>query len=312
MIINIILILAVLILGFILWMKYENSALTTTNYTVCSERLPEEADGRNFVVVADLHDNQFGEKNEHLIQKIDELEPDFIIVAGDLFVAREYRFDLAYDFLQKISKKYPVYYAYGNHEQKVEQYESQLADGWSVKKTNDSDENEFRKIKTFKEYIRLVRQLGVHVIDNTAASYPVGNGKNLCIYGGTIDLDYFKRVHRPVMTCEYLNQCFESCPSKDFVILAAHNPMYFDSYAKWGADLVLSGHVHGGMVRIPFLGGAVSPQMEIFPKYDGGLYEKSVNGHQSTMVVSRGLGIHTLKIRVFNRPELVHIRLKKK
>lgn len=312
MIIYIILILAVLILGFILLMRRETRALTVTDYTVCSQRLPMEADGTDFVVIADLHNNQFGTDNEYLIQKIDEIHPDFIIIAGDLFVARDYTFDIAYDFLVKVSKKYPVYYSYGNHEQKVEEYENKLADGWTIKKSAAREEDDTRQIKTFAQYIELVKRIGVHILDNEGVRYPVGNGKNLCVFGGTIGLEYFRRFHRPEMTCGYLNQCFGQCNQNDYQILVAHNPMYFDAYADWGADLVLSGHVHGGMVRIPFLGGAISPQMQIFPRYDAGLFEKKVADHTTTMIVSRGLGIHTLKIRVFNRPELVHVRLKKK
>lgn len=87
--------------------------------------------------------------------------------------------------------------------------------------------------------------------------------------------------------------------------MIAHNPEYFPAYAEWGADLVLSGHVHGGLMRLPFLGGVIAPSMKLFPKYDGGVFEE----HGSTMILSRGLGTHTLPIRIFNPGELVVIRL---
>lgn len=313
MIVDIILIAAVLLLLFIIAMMYENTALTTTKYEICSERLPKEADGTDFVVIADLHNNQFGPQNAKLYHKIDELHPDFIIIAGDLFIGREYNYDYAYEFLQHISIKYPVYYAYGNHEQKVEQQETaKQSSHWEVKKKNrEGITHDHRVIKTFAEYSEKVKKLGVHLLNNQEICLSYGKDKNVRIFGGTIDLEYFNRFQRPVMNCTYLNQCFGACKTSDYQILIAHNPMYFEQYAEWGADLVLAGHVHGGMVRIPFLGGVISPQMEIFPKYDAGLFTKQMGKRKSHMIVSRGLGIHTLKIRLFNRPELVHVVLKK-
>ena len=88
-----------------------------------------------------------------------------------------------------------------------------------------------------------------------------------------------------------------------FHILLAHNPVYFDTYAAWGADLTLSGHLHGGIIRIPGIGGLITPQAQLFPKYDRGLI--SVNGKY--MVVSAGLGEHTVPIRIFNPPQLILI-----
>ena len=85
----------------------------------------------------------------------------------------------------------------------------------------------------------------------------------------------------------------------------AHNPAYMDAYLEWGADMILSGHLHGGLVRVPVLGGIVTPQGFLFPKYSG---EMTKVGDQ-TVIVSRGLGTHTLNIRFFNTPELVCICL---
>lgn len=93
-----------------------------------------------------------------------------------------------------------------------------------------------------------------------------------------------------------------------YTILVAHNPEYFDDYAEWGANLVLSGHIHGGMVRLPYLGGVISPKVRLFPEYDAGLFEK--NG--SYMILSRGLGMHTIPVRINNRAELVEVHLKRK
>ena len=83
--------------------------------------------------------------------------------------------------------------------------------------------------------------------------------------------------------------------------MIAHNPTFMDTYLKWGADLVTSGHLHGGVVRIPFVGGIISPQFVLFPKYSGEM--KSVG--EATAVVSKGIGIHTIKVRLLNPAEIV-------
>ena len=93
-----------------------------------------------------------------------------------------------------------------------------------------------------------------------------------------------------------------------FNILLAHNPQYFKEYAGWGADLTLAGHIHGGLVRLPLLGGVVSPMVSFFPKYDGGTFFE--NGKE--MILSRGLGTHTIPIRMFNPGELNIITIKGK
>ena len=88
-------------------------------------------------------------------------------------------------------------------------------------------------------------------------------------------------------------------------LLIAHNPDFFEAYAEWGADLVVSGHVHGGLMRLPVLGGVISPAIRLFPVYDGGEFKKD----KAVMILGRGLGTHTLPIRIFNPGELVVIDL---
>ena len=92
-----------------------------------------------------------------------------------------------------------------------------------------------------------------------------------------------------------------------FPILLAHNPEYFPQYAAWGARLVLSGHIHGGIARLPFLGGVISPSLRLFPVYDAGLFQEG----KCRMVLTRGLGLHHIKLRFFNRPELSVIDMKR-
>lgn len=90
------------------------------------------------------------------------------------------------------------------------------------------------------------------------------------IFGAEIDMDYYKKLSRREMKVSYLNSLLGRPSSDEYNILIAHNPDYFKAYAAWGADLVLSGHVHGGIMRLPVLGGVLSPSLRLFPRYDGG------------------------------------------
>ena len=104
---------------------------------------------------------------------------------------------------------------------------------------------------------------------------------------------------------DILSDQLGQCDSGLFTIMLAHNPEYFPVYAEWGADLVLSGHIHGGIARLPVLGGVLSPSLQPFPRYDAG--EFIWKG--SHMVLSRGLGLHHIKLRFFNCPEISAIRI---
>ena len=107
------------------------------------------------------------------------------------------------------------------------------------------------------------------------------------------------------MKKEYLEGLLPEGRQDCFQILLAHNPDYFPAYAAWGADLVLSGHLHGGVIRMPLLGGVISPQVRLFPEYYAGTYFRG----KSEMILSRGLHMHSFRIRLFNMPELSCVTL---
>ena len=141
----------------------------------------------------------------------------------------------------------------------------------------------------------------VKVLDNGEVVLENGNEK-ISLFGGWCDSNYYKRKEgQKPFTIEVMNSLMKKHPDKSiYSILLAHNPNYFETYAKWGADLMLCGHVHGGMVRLPFIGGVFSPDTLLFPKYSKGIYKLQ----DKTMVVSRGLGRGMRGFRFFNRPEL--------
>ena len=252
--------------------------LKTTRYTVCSDRLPEQFAGCRIAMLSDLHDTVYGESNDKLFEVINNEQPDIVIIAGDLVTAKAGRdFSPAFNLLKKLASKYPVYYALGNHEQ--------------------------RAYNEVKEYLQKVRDLsGVILLDNET----VIAGCGIRIAGLSLPIRFYKKAGKIIAkasdVCEQLGTKDEG-----YTILVAHNPIFFKAYSEWGADLVLSGHLHGGIVRLPFVGGVVSPQVSFFPKYDKGMFTKG----KSTLIVSAGLGKHTIPIRLWNPAELVVIDLKK-
>ena len=149
-----------------------------------------------------------------------------------------------------------------------------------------------------ERYADALGEMGIEPLANAHAEL---GGYGIAVYGAEIDRYYYKRLKVMGMGPDYLPSVLGQAPGDLFTVLLAHNPDYFPQYAAWGADLVLSGHVHGGVARVPFWGkGVIAPTLRLFPEYDGGIYEK--NG--AVMVLSRGLGTHTIPIRVFNPGEL--------
>lgn len=279
---------ALLALAFVLWQRAELDRFQVVTQEVEVEESHFTAENPRTVravVLADLHNHVYGENNERLIKAIDDVKPDFVIVSGDLMIAKPGRdFDQALSLLERLSEKYEIYYGLGNHEYRYKIYPDKYP-GMYDKLTKALD------------------RFGVHYLDNVSEELSVG-GMRFSITGVTIDRAYYVRLKKVVMEKTYLDSIIGK-PRKDcFCVLIAHNPEYFENYASWGADLVLSGHVHGGMVRLPLLGGVISPKIQLFPKYDGGRFALG----KSQMLLSRGLGMHTIPIRVWNRAELTEVR----
>ncbi len=286
-----------IIVIMILWSLIERKLLGTTKFTISSAKLPKKLDGVSFVVLADLHDCTFGPGNIRLLRKINRLSPDFIIAAGDIINKNKPCFPgNAYYLLEQLSKKYKVFFAYGNHEQRMEAYGKEEASLTEEQAKLYTAWNQFKK--------RLIK-LNISILDNKGLRYGT-EGVWLNITGVSIGPEYFARNKVVNMEEGYLKSLVETSDKSHYQILIAHNPVYFENYVAWGADLTIAGHVHGGMVRLPGLGGVISPQAKFFPKYQAGKYAKN----HKEMVVSRGLGSHSIMPRLFNIPELVFITLK--
>ncbi len=257
--------------------------LNTTRYTVKSEGLPKVFDGFKMAVLSDLHDTVYGENNIDLFKRIESENPDVILIAGDLITALKDRdYTPAITLIRRLSEKFPVYYGLGNHE--------------------------VRNHDNTRKYISVIKDIpNVYVLDNDSIKIEraLGMGQqSIVIAGLTIDKCYYSKQKRvSIMEEGYITKELGDKAS-DFTILLAHHPDYFKSYAEWGADLIFSGHLHGGLVRLPFIGGMLSPQIKLFPKYDKGEFTEG----QSTMIVSAGLGTHSVP-RIFNPPELLVVEI---
>ncbi len=248
--------------------------LIVRNYEVASDLVNEPI---RLVVISDLHSTVYGEGQEVLIKLIAAQEPDVILLAGDI-VDNNLPEEPAYLFMEKVVEIAPTYYVMGNHE-----FWSGFAGG-------------IRQEATI---------LGVNVLRNEMATMSVGE-QTIAIYG-IDDPEFVKYEHRDGDDWAVaLGNLWQENPFEGFKILISHHPEKVGVYRQFDFDLIVSGHAHGGQVRIPFLvNGLAAPDQGLFPKYAGGDYQLS---DETRLIVSRGTVINSYP-RVFNRPEVVVIDL---
>ena len=268
---------------------YSNHFLSVKNYTVKSPKLPASFEGYKIALLTDLHNNSFGQDNNKLLKKLEKAAPDLVLLGGDMVSTSDTDYSVFFSLAEKIAKKYETYFILGNHEQALGEERAEL-------------------------FYQSVESLGVKTLDNQMVTLEK-SGEKINLYGMWFNLRYYTDRSEDATATEqgyyFGTQAMEeilSSPNKEeFNLLLTHNPLYFETYARWGADLTLSGHTHGGMIRIPFKGGVYSPEKTFFPKYDGGIFAEQ----DKTLIVSRGLGNGGMGFRLFNPPELVFITLKK-
>ena len=259
-------------------------------YRVSSGKL---AAPKRLVYISDMHEKQYGDDNEAVVQAVRDAKPDLILIGGDTIVALAALKCAAEDpawcarsrsLLRRLTEIAPVYFADGNHELRLR-----------IRKRSEGRRH-------YDRLADMLRETGVICLHNRCEE--VGE---LRLCGLELTDQYYLRFkkHRmePDAVSKFLHM--ESAGEDRFSVLLAHDPEYFASYAAWGADLTLSGHLHGGIMRLPFIGGVVSPNPALFPKYNGGLYRIG----KRSMIVSCGLGEHTLPIRIFNPGEISVIDL---
>lgn len=277
---SMLLVCAVLLTGMLIYGYCSNFIFRAEQYTVPVSGLDQGCPVR-IVMLADLHGSVFGRNNDRLIRKIKSLHPDMICVAGDMTVKDGRGASACIALCREMVRLCPVYYAMGNHEIRMEHYE---------------------------DFCLELKKAGVFVLDNEHVHF-AASGTKIGVYGWSAGEWYYHKCwQKRVLTVKELEHQLGVPEQGEFHILLAHNPEYFQTYCEWGADLVLSGHVHGGIARLPWIGGVISPSLRLFPKYDAGKFREQ-NG---TMILSRGLGTHHIRLRFFNIPEISVIVLRGK
>lgn len=255
-----------------------NHWLQVSSHEIASDRIPKAFDGLVIVQLSDLQDAEFGQNQIKLAEKVKKLDPDFIFLTGDIIDSNRYDLEKSLQLVRKLVRIAKVYYVIGNHEVAVNQVE---------------------------EITSALRALGVVVLKNEAKILE-RDGEKLVIAG--LDDPLMESIEGSEKTiAKYMDSTLASIPDQYYRLLLSHRPEVFDVYTNRQVDLIFTGHAHGGQVRIPGIGGLIAPGQGWFPKYMAGVHTKGI----TTMVVSRGLGNSVVPYRMFNRPEIVVVTLKK-
>ena len=251
--------------------KDSRDDLEISRYEVASQKLPESFDGFKIVQLSDLHGAEFGEDGMELVEKVKELEPDIIALTGD-FVTDEGDLAAVEKLAARLVKLCPVYFVSGNHE---------FGSGLAVKVRN------------------ILERAGVKYLSNEYLT--ISRGEDGILLGGVED----PLAYADMLSPDELAQKMNDAAPDAFKILLGHRNYWMTEYPELPVDLIFCGHAHGGLIRIPGVGGLIGTDRRLFPDFDAGEY----NNGRYTLIVSRGLGNSVSIPRVFNRPEIVCVEL---
>lgn len=263
--IRLLLLFALPVLLIYLVIGFKNN-LTITEYDYTNAKIPSAFDGYKILQISDLHCKNFGTEQSELIQAINSCQPDLIVLTGDIVDEDHSSIKPLYDLIAGLNQQYPIYYVSGNHELEPD----------AAKNVNDMHD-------IFQSY-------GVIDLDDKMVTIEKGED-SICLYGQKF-------------RSRYVVQYLETVDQTKFNILLYHGSDFFDLIAPFNYDLVFSGHIHGGVVQLPFVGGLVSPDGSLFPEFDKGMFPLG----NSTLIASAGLG-ETRAPRFYNDPEIVVVTL---
>ena len=267
--------------ALLLWNLLDQNRFVVRKKEIRTDKL-KKGESVRFVFVTDLHSKKFAGNNESLIKAIRKCKPDFILCGGDMMTAHPGKNNkTAVSFLKRLAEEYKIYYALGNHEFRARLYPETYGE-------------------MFDEFVDAVDCENITFLDNESVllhDLPVR------IQGLTVDREYYKRFAKMHMPSDYIENLLGKVNPEEYTIMMAHNPEYGEEYFEYGADLFLSGHLHGGIIRLPYIGGVASPSFHLFPVFSGGLYAcRDQYGY-----VSCGLGTHTVPVRLNNPGEVTCI-----
>lgn len=292
-ILTIVISMIILIAVIAVWIAWSNRSFDETFYTMNSLKIEEPV---RMILLSDLHQGKFGAENEDLISRIQALKPDAILIAGDIINKKDPDWTYATKLCEELMKIAPVYYGMGNHENTAlygEDLNKDFLDA-HVAALGDSPED-FTPLLQDAQVWDALQATGVQLLQNSSVVVNI-KGNDIQIGGLSTGNSSFWPY-----SGQFIYRFAEDNP-QIFKVLISHRPepviKYIPDYA---IDLVVSGHNHGGIIRIPGVGGLVSEEEGLFPTYDAGWFESG----DMALLISRGLGGHGLLPRVFNKPELV-------
>ena len=281
----ILIIVAVFIVYCLIEMIRELRDFRVTKYRICSQKLNGLKREKKIIFLSDLHNRMYGEENERLLESIRNQHPDLILIGGDMLVRKDGNsYDKTVHFLAKLPGICPVYCANGNHEQKLKE----LPDKYE---------------QSYEEYKKALTASGIHMLENASETVKLDEVP-VKLSGLEIPLGAYARFGKKELSLKEITDRIGE-HGDDYQILLAHHPGYMKEYLAYGADLILGGHYHGCVVQLPGIGGVISTNFTLFPKYSGGIYPEG----EQTAVVSRGLGTHSVPLRLWNWPELIVLEL---
>ena len=281
----ILIIVAVFIVYCLIEMIRELRDFRVTKYRICSQKLNGIKREKKIIFLSDLHNRMYGEENERLLESIRNQHTDLILIGGDMLVRKDGNsYDKTVHFLAKLPGICPVYCANGNHEQKLKE----LPDKYE---------------QSYEEYKKALTASGIHMLENASETVKLDEVP-VKLSGLEIPLGAYARFGKKELSLKEITDRIGE-HGDDYQILLAHHPGYMKEYLAYGADLILGGHYHGCVVQLPWIGGVISTNFTLFPKYSGGIYPEG----EQTAVVSRGLGTHSVPLRLWNWPELIVLEL---
>lgn len=240
--------------------------------------------------LSDVHGKTFSGR---VLQKIKELSPDKIILGGDM-VSKNHEEELEPigNFIEELTRLTTVYYCFGNHETTIEQVLAPM-------------EPEYER--AFNEYKEKLVKAGVVFLRNSS----IQTKEKLRLIALELPSEYYRKFQVMPLEKAAMEEFLKDAERKaeEYTILMAHHPVFADTYKELEPDLILSGHTHGGLVRFPFIGSIISTELTWFPRYDGGSYTLITDKKRIPLVVSKGLGYHSYPIRIFDRAEMIQLRL---
>lgn len=246
--------------------------LTSTEYSLSFDNLPAAFDGFRIVQLSDVHGAVFGAGNERLLRAVAAAEPDLIALTGDL-ADRDTDLEDTDQLLAGLAEIAPLYYVSGNHE-------------WS--------EDLLEPLQV------LFQRRGVRYLRNEYLT--LERADQHIVLAGVEDPNGWRDQLRPDALAARIRETYP----EDFVLLLGHRNDFLEKYPTLPVDLILCGHAHGGVIRIPGVGGLLGTNRELFPDYTAGVY----TGETYRLLVSRGLGRMRGIPRIFNNPEVVALTLR--